>query len=94
MARRMQYRKGMNDNDMVQTWKYTSKHRADDFAGEINTTTTERLDFTRMVVETHTVGIHEGERVNVRGSYPIDPICKGPEAAANYRRTHGYTRAS
>lgn len=81
----------MNDSDMIQTWSFTTRHRADDFAGEINTRTTERMDFHRMVTEWHTVGVHEGTRLNERGTREIHPTAT-PERAAAYRRSHGFTR--
>lgn len=83
----------MRDTDKVQIWRITVDEPEGYDWGAIRTTTVEVLDFERGVVETRTRGVHEGDRVDLRGNYSIDDRAT-PEGAAEYRRRHGYTRLS
>ncbi len=81
----------MKDSDIIQVWEYCIDSKAGHDWGAIKLTTVEVVDFGRMVVDAHTKGVHEGDRVNERSSYIIGDTAT-PERCAAYRRRNGYKR--
>jgi hypothetical protein len=81
------------DSDKIQIWTYKTESRGSACGelGPVKTKTTERVDFERGIVESHTVGKCEGERVDHRHTYTIGAEAT-PERCAAYRRRNGYTR--
>ena len=76
---------------MTRVFQYRAHGPRTDFAGAVDYTVTETLTETPggLLVETHALGVCEGERVNEREAR-IAPGCD-MATACEYRRTHGYT---
>lgn len=81
----------MNDTDRVQTWTYRIEHRACEVGGPVDLLITETLDFDARTLTSVARGTQDHQQVKVFDNLPIHPNVT-PEAAAEYRRTHGYTR--
>ncbi len=82
-----------SNTTLIQVWTYRHRHEGNDVGGPIDVLTTETLDFGTLTRSAHSVGTHEGTRVNERRESPIDPTVT-PERAAQYRQCNGYTRIS